>query len=79
MAELVLCWQCKKAITVQILLQQPDIDVSTKGPWGSTALHWAFKDSNSVGLSLLLAHPTANPNIGNDIGIIPVEHYRNCT
>ena len=61
---------------VQLLLQQPDVDLSIKGPWGSTVLHWAYKNSNSVGLSLLLAHPTANPNIGNDAGIIPIEHYR---
>ena len=42
---------------VQLLLQQPGIDVNCRDRWGQTALHYSVTGDNPEGLRLLLAHP----------------------
>ena len=42
---------------VQLLLQQPGIDVNHQDIWGCTALYCSVIGDNPEGLRLLLAHP----------------------
>ena len=61
---------------VEWLLQQRDINVSRRDRWGNTALHWAVSGNNPALLSLLLAHPTADPTDRDDDGMTPLELCR---
>ena len=58
------------------LLQQRDINVSRRGRAGYTALHWAVWGNKPAILSLLLAHPTADPTDRSDDGRTPLEECR---
>ena len=58
------------------LLQQRDIDVSRRGMWGYTALHEAVYGNKPAILSLLLAHPTADPTARDGYERTPLEHCR---
>ena len=58
------------------LLKQPATYVSRKNSWGRTALHYAVVGNNPAGLSLLLAHPTADPTVRDEEGRTPLEYCR---
>ena len=67
--------RCSQNHVTEWLLQQPAIDVSRKGRWG-TALHWAVGGDNPAVLSLLLGHPTADPTGRSDAGNTELEMCR---
>ena len=58
------------------LLQQRDINVSRGGWMGRTALHLAVNYNKPAILSLLLAHPTADPTVRDNDGKTPLEQCR---
>ena len=61
---------------VEWLLQQPATDVSRQDNVSETALQWAVMGNNPAGLSLLLAHPPAEPTGRDDNGKTILEQRR---
>ena len=63
-------------MVVEWLLQQPAIEVNRQCQWGSTAVFLAVAWNEPALLSLLLAHPTADPTIRDNQGKSPLELSR---
>ena len=61
---------------VEWLLQQSYIDISRRDRAGQTALHFAVDYNSPALLSLLLAHPTADPAARDDDGRTLLEYCR---
>ena len=57
----------------QLLLTQPEIDVTVTDNFGDTALHYAARNGHYKIVSLLLAYPEALGTLQNNAGATPYD------